>query len=90
MHHSVTLQTLGRSYGTPEYLDEEDLEAELACLGDEFDEAIGESIGLDQPSYLTPSGMPHVPASNVPVGQPLEQSSSTKVDEFGLPVQSLV
>jgi hypothetical protein len=68
------------------------LEAELACLGDEFDEEIGESLSLDQPSYLTPSGMPHVPASNVPVGQPIEQSISnnTKVDEFGLPVQNLV
>jgi hypothetical protein len=73
-------------------LDEDELEAELACLGEEFDEGIGDEIGLEQPSYLTPSGMPHVPASNVPVSQPVEQtvSNNTKVDEFGLPVQNLV
>jgi hypothetical protein len=28
---------MGRAYGTPEGLDDDDLEAELAALGDEFD-----------------------------------------------------
>jgi charged multivesicular body protein 5 len=45
---------LGRSYGTPEGLEEEDLDAELACLEDELEgEAELENVEASlQPSYL--------------------------------------
>jgi hypothetical protein len=45
---------LGRSYGTPEGLDEEDLDAELAGLEDEL--AMSEINGVEEsiPSYLQP------------------------------------
>ncbi|CAE7759384.1 CHMP5 [Symbiodinium microadriaticum] len=84
-------ETLGRSYGTPDYIDEDDLEAELACLGDEFDEELTEEVSLEQPSYLSPSGMPHVPAAGLPVptiAQP-QAPQPSGVDEFGLPVQNI-
>eukprot|EP00602_Paraphysomonas_sp_CaronLab_P002264 CAMPEP_0185031374 /NCGR_PEP_ID=MMETSP1103-20130426/18819_1 /TAXON_ID=36769 /ORGANISM="Paraphysomonas bandaiensis, Strain Caron Lab Isolate" /LENGTH=177 /DNA_ID=CAMNT_0027566887 /DNA_START=211 /DNA_END=744 /DNA_ORIENTATION=- len=80
-------EALGRSYGTPDYIDEDELEAELACLGDEFDEELGEEVSMEQPSYLTPSGMPHVPASGVP-SRP--ENNNVEVDELGLPVRNLV
>jgi charged multivesicular body protein 5 len=85
-------ETLGRSYGTPDYIDEDDLEAELACLGDEFDEELGEEVSMEQPSYLTPSGMPHVPAGGVPTpARPVEAPvNASGVDEFGLPMQTIV
>ncbi len=38
LFHLVQVNDLmGRAYGTPEGLDDDDLEAELAALGDEFD-----------------------------------------------------
>jgi hypothetical protein len=84
---------LGRSYGTPDYLDEDDLEAELACLGDEFEDELGmgDEVSMDQPSYLTPSGMPHVPAAGLPTPQaaPPEAARPSGVDEFGLPMQTV-
>ena len=61
-------------------------------MGEEFDEELTENVGLDQPAYLTPSGMPHVPASQLPVGPQANTpiTPAGKVDEFGLPVQNLV
>eukprot|EP00904_Undaria_pinnatifida_P004136 jgi/Undpi1/13723/HiC_scaffold_9.g03376.m1 len=71
---------MGRSYNVGEELDEDDLDAELACLDDELDELEGleEDTG---PSYAAqPATLPVepsiVPASAGPSG----------VDEYGLPV----
>lgn len=74
---------LARSYGTPNDIDEDDLEAELACLGDEF-EAIGEEE--ETPAYLQPSApqfsLPQQPTSNI------NKANQGKVDEYGLPIMS--
>mmetsp|Transcript_21324 Transcript_21324/g.19402 ORF Transcript_21324/g.19402 Transcript_21324/m.19402 type:complete len:220 (-) Transcript_21324:52-711(-) len=72
---------LGRSYGTPNDIDEADLEAELACLGDEL-----ESIDVEQetPAYLQPSvALPQQPTSSI-----LSNNNPNKqqLDEYGLPV----
>ncbi|KAM7448480.1 Charged multivesicular body protein 5 [Porites harrisoni] len=72
-------ETLGRTYGMPDDLDEADLEAELEALGDD--------LALDEDtSYLD-----EVPAPSDTI--PGEQDSSgtktqdgVQVDEFGLPV----
>jgi len=60
-------EILSRSYATPDGVDEDDLEAELACLGDEL-----ESIDVDEtPAYLSqPSAAPQLsfpeqPTSNI-------------------------
>ncbi|XP_077410595.1 charged multivesicular body protein 5 [Vanacampus margaritifer] len=68
-------EALGRSYGTPE-IDDDDLEAELSALGDEF-------LGDDDSSYLDEASS--VPA--IPEGLPASKSNrdGILVDEFGLP-----
>ncbi|CAM9922906.1 unnamed protein product [Scytosiphon promiscuus] len=71
---------MGRSYNVGEELDEDDLDAELACLDDELDalEGLEEDTG---PSYVAqPASLPQEP-SLVP-----ESTGPTGVDEFGLPV----
>lgn len=79
-------EALGRTYGTPDGVGEEDLEAELACLGDEL-----ESAELDaQPSYLSaasslpsqPTSLPTLPA------QAAAQPAASAVDEYGLPLNA--
>ncbi len=81
-------EALGRSYCCPDGIDDADLEAELACLGDEFENADFDA----SPSYLNstsalPSNVPTgtVLPSNVPAG---EVRNGAKVDEFGLPLSS--
>ncbi|XP_061522485.1 charged multivesicular body protein 5 [Phycodurus eques] len=66
---------LGRSYGTPE-IDEDDLEAELSALGDEF-------LMDDDSSYLDEAST--VPS--IPEGLPGSKTirDGVLVDEFGLP-----
>ncbi|KAM6971054.1 charged multivesicular body protein 5 [Tautogolabrus adspersus] len=68
-------EALGRSYGTPE-IDDDDLEAELDALGDEF-------LMDDDSSYLDEASS----APSIPEGLPGEKSSrdGVLVDEFGLP-----
>ena len=71
---------MGRSYYTPEGIDDADLEAELAGLEDELDGdelAVGES----QPVYLQPASMPVQPSSDVPAAQ-----RRVAMDENGLPL----
>ncbi|CBN75381.1 conserved unknown protein [Ectocarpus siliculosus] len=71
---------MGRSYNVGDELDEDDLDAELACLDDELDalEGLEEDTG---PSYVAqPASLPQEP-SLVP-----ESTGPTGVDEFGLPV----
>eukprot|EP00158_Paraphelidium_tribonemae_P002080 Partr_v1_DN25106_c0_g1_i1_m76977 putative Charged multivesicular body protein len=67
-------EALGRTYGTPEYLDEADLEAELDALGDEL------MMEEDVPTYLDE------PASSVPSYVDATPASTQPLDEFGLPM----
>ncbi|KAL1925483.1 uncharacterized protein VTP21DRAFT_366 [Calcarisporiella thermophila] len=71
-------EALGRSYGVPEEIDEEELDAELDALGDElnFEEE-------EMPSYLQEPEMPEAPSG---VTAESETKEGVKVDEFGLPV----
>ena len=66
---------LARSYGTPYDVDESELEAELACLGDEF-----EAIGTEEsaPAFLPSVSLPAQPTSSIAAPQ--------SVDEFGQPI----
>ncbi|KAG7454898.1 charged multivesicular body protein 5 [Solea senegalensis] len=69
-------EAMSRSYGTPE-IDEDDLEAELDALGDEF-------LMDDDSSYLDEAST----APSIPEGLPGEKSTNQDgvlVDEFGLP-----
>ncbi|KXS17098.1 hypothetical protein M427DRAFT_54755 [Gonapodya prolifera JEL478] len=74
-------EELSRSYGTPEGVDDADLEAELEALGDDltFEEE-------EMPSYLQEGT--EVPAS-LPGSLPQEPSAA-KVDEYGLPIAERV
>ena len=67
--------TLGRSYGLGDDIDEADLEAELEALGDDF--ALDEDT-----SYLDAAAAPD-PPSGVPEGNRVRDGVA--VDEFGLP-----
>ena len=82
-------ESLGRSFGVPDDIDEDELDAELACLGDEFEEELDEEIS--NPTYLQDSGMPHVPVSKPAVNLQTNHDVATnnRVDEFGLPVQNV-
>jgi len=68
-------EVMSRSYDT-DVIDEDDLEAELAALGDEVYEPESE------PSYLTDSA-PTVPTD--PISQ-RTAGTTTELDEFGLPM----
>lgn len=76
---------LARSYGTPNDIDEEDLEAELACLGDEF-----ESIGVEEetPAYLSsaPNPTSTVSLPEQPTSSISTPASASKLDAYGLPI----
>merc|ERR1719232_1684781 len=52
--------TLGRNFSTPEYLDEDELEAELDMLDDELEDEIE---GNATPAYLQPSSLPSIPTT---------------------------
>ncbi|KAF9898278.1 hypothetical protein BX616_004256, partial [Lobosporangium transversale] len=66
-------ETLGRSYGVPDDIDEQDLEAELDALGDElYEEA--------EPSYLEDE-VPELPTTETTTTEPQRE----RLDEFGLP-----
>ncbi|XP_029955712.1 charged multivesicular body protein 5-like [Salarias fasciatus] len=69
-------EAMSRSYGTPE-IDDDDLEAELNALGDEF-------LLDEDTSYLDEASS----APSIPEGLPGEKSTNRDgvlVDEFGLP-----
>lgn len=51
---------LSRSYATPDYVDEADLEAELACLGDEFEEIDAAPVPTKQEE------LPQAPSTTLP------------------------
>ncbi|XP_029313914.1 charged multivesicular body protein 5 [Cottoperca gobio] len=70
-------EALGRSYGTPDDIDEDDLEAELDALGDEL-------LMDEDSSYLDEASS----APSIPEGMPGDKSinrDGVLVDEFGLP-----
>ena len=67
---------LGRSYGLPEDVDEDDLEAELDALGDDF-------LADEDTSYLD-DAVPE-PPTTVPGGTERVKDGAT-LDEFGLPM----
>lgn len=54
-------EVLGRSFATPEYIDEGELEAELDMLDDELENDIIEEDAT--PSYLQPSALPSIPTT---------------------------
>lgn len=68
-------ETLGRTYGVPDEIDEEELQAELDALGDD----LGAEETSEVPSYLTdgPSALPDV--VNDPIKAPAEQESVSAV-----------
>ena len=78
LHFLHLQEVMGRSYGMPE-IDEDDLEAELDALGDDF--------ALDEDSsYLDEANK----APDAPLKDPGAESVATNqdgvlVDEFGLP-----
>ncbi|KAK9707683.1 Vacuolar protein-sorting-associated protein 60 [Basidiobolus ranarum] len=72
-------ETLGRTYGLPEDVDEADLEAELEALGDEllFEDE-------ETPSYLQDGAtVPEFPETN-DLSDP-NKKQEVKLDEYGLP-----
>jgi hypothetical protein len=81
---------LGRSYGTPEGLDEEDLDAELAGLEDEL--ALGETDGVEEsiPSYLQPvaQSQPVLPVQSQHPVYPIASSQPLHSETSGLPIAS--
>ena len=79
-------ETLGRSYEVPGGCDEDDLEAELSMLQDDFE---AEELDAGQASqYLnTPSSLPVNPSSIYPNAPSQEVTNGEEVDEYGLPLQ---
>jgi charged multivesicular body protein 5 len=80
-------EVMSRAYNCPEGLDDADLDAELAMLGDDLECADFDS----EPGYMN-SALPSNPQgsilpSNVPVGEVAAAPvSNANVDEYGLPV----
>lgn len=77
---------MSRGYGVPDGLDDADLEAELACLGDELESAEFDAA----PGYMN-SSLPSNPTSsilpsNVPAGTVEATPAASNLDEYGLPV----
>jgi charged multivesicular body protein 5 len=73
-------ESLGRSYGVGDEIDESELDDELAALEDEWEEE--DAVADSTPAWLqpaAPSAMPDAPAAAAAVGP-------SGVDEFGLPV----
>jgi len=69
-------EVMGRSYGVPDEVDEDDLMDELEALGDELEEDELEG----EPDYLKSSELPSAPDGQV---------EASGADEFGLPAQAV-
>ncbi|KAI8817083.1 Snf7 family [Fimicolochytrium jonesii] len=69
-------ETMGRAYGLPDGVDEDDLEAELEALGDDLLEDEAEPSYLQEPTY----------AAELPAAGTSEPATAVQVDEYGLPV----
>ncbi|XP_065883294.1 charged multivesicular body protein 5-like [Dysidea avara] len=70
-------ETLGRAYGLPEDVDEDDLEAELDALGDDM-------LLDEDTSYLDSTTIPD-PPSTIPQTTGGQTNDGVVLDEFGLP-----
>merc|ERR1719232_1533287 len=69
-------EALGRNFSTPEYLDEDELEAELNMLDDELEDEYEASDAV--PSYWQDNALPQQPTT-----APGGRISSQAVDEYG-------
>ncbi|KAL4108732.1 hypothetical protein PRIC1_000441 [Phytophthora ramorum] len=80
-------EIMGRSYGIGDEIDEDELEAELEGLEEEWaeEEALGEEAE-SAPSYLAPAQHHELPAA--PSGILDSGTTARATDEFGLPVAS--
>jgi charged multivesicular body protein 5 len=79
-------ETLGRSYGVGDEIDDADLDAELACLEDELE---GEALDYEQPAYLKPSSLPMQPLNEpITAGPSSAPAAVAKLDEYGLPMNA--
>ncbi|KAG6964447.1 hypothetical protein JG688_00007685 [Phytophthora aleatoria] len=80
-------EIMGRSYGIGDEIDEDELEAELEGLEEEWaeEEALGEDAEA-APSYLAPAQHHELPAA--PSGTLDSARTARATDEFGLPVAS--
>uniref|UniRef100_M4BM83 Charged multivesicular body protein 5 n=1 Tax=Hyaloperonospora arabidopsidis (strain Emoy2) TaxID=559515 RepID=M4BM83_HYAAE len=77
---------MGRSYGIGDEIDEDELEAELEGLEEEWVEEAARGEEAEQrPSYLAPAQNQELPSA--PSGK-LDSSSQRDTDLFGLPVAS--
>ena len=74
-------EVMGRAFGIPDELGEEDLDAELDALGDEFD--VGEEEEV--PDYLKATDMPAAPTAAPAVAAP---AAAAKPSEAKAAVQS--
>lgn len=85
---------LSRSYGTPDGIAEEDLEAELAGLEDELEGAILEEPPSSEPSTSrqakniasSAGALPIASTSQLPMSCDAHGINASAVDEFGLPI----
>ena len=79
-------EAMGRSYATPDDVDEADLEAELDLLEDELEEEDAQTEAA--PAYLQPSELPAEPAGEVldSGGGGGGGTAEEEKDEYGLPI----
>ncbi len=78
-------ETLGRSYGVGDDVEDADLDAELACLEDELE---GEELGDEQPAYLKPSTLPVQPNTAPVTSGVTANPVAAQTDEYGLTMHS--
>ena len=78
-------EILGRSYATPDDVDEADLDAELACLGDELEsiDMLGESTP-SLSSTSTVAATSSLPVSAPSYAMPVQPSSSVQINNANL------
>jgi len=76
-------EALGRTFATPDDLDEADLDAELEMLADELEDEATELESNATPSYLQASNLP-----DTPHGVPAQKVPGQQVDEYGLPAMT--
>lgn len=70
----------------PDGIDEEDLDAELACLEDELDgEGLFESTTVPDAPAAMPNAPNSIPNGRLPVA-PTQSAASAQFDEYGLAV----
>ncbi|KNZ62377.1 uncharacterized protein VP01_1278g2 [Puccinia sorghi] len=71
-------ESLGRSYGVPDQVDEDELQAELDALGDDLGELENPETNDGIPSYLKESDTTHLPdLPDAEVNKPVEPVKTT-------------